>query len=86
MAEDPVAQWRAAKTAANEAILDAGGAITHHHGVGADHREPYAREVGPLAIEMLRAVKRTLDPAGILNPGILLAPEGGNGTAAADSE
>jgi alkyldihydroxyacetonephosphate synthase len=86
MAEDPVAQWRAAKTAANEAILDAGGSITHHHGVGADHREPYAREVGPLAIEMLRAVKRTLDPAGILNPGILFAPEGGDGAAAADSE
>ena len=86
MAEDPVAQWRAAKAAANEAILGAGGSITHHHGVGSDHREPYAREVGPLAIEMLRAVKRTLDPAGILNPGILLAREGRAAVAAADSE
>ena len=35
--------------------------------------------MGPLAIEMLRAVKRTLDPAGILNPGILLAPVDGDG-------
>jgi alkyldihydroxyacetonephosphate synthase len=75
-AEDPVAQWRAAKTAANEAILAAGGSITHHHGVGVDHRAAYAREVGAPAIELLRAVKRTLDPAGILNPGILL-PVGG---------
>ena len=41
---------------------------------GADHRELYAREIGPLGVEVLRAVKRTLDPAGILNPGILLGP------------
>ena len=69
---DPVGQWRAAKAAAGEAILAAGGSITHHHGVGADHRELYAREIGPLGVEVLRAVKRTLDPAGILNPGILV--------------
>jgi alkyldihydroxyacetonephosphate synthase len=86
MAEDPVAQWRAAKAAANEAILGAGGSITHHHGVGADHREPFAREVGPLAIEMLRAVKRSVDPAGILNPGILLARQGDDAAAAPDSK
>jgi alkyldihydroxyacetonephosphate synthase len=70
--EDPVAQWNAAKTAASDAIVAAGGSITHHHGVGIDHREHYSREVGPLAIEALRAVKVTLDPAGILNPGVLL--------------
>ncbi len=74
---DPIAQWSAAKAAAGEAILAAGGSITHHHGVGADHRDLYPREVGPLGIEVLRAVKRTLDPAGILNPGILLARDGG---------
>ncbi len=69
---DPVAQWRAAKAAAAAAILDAGGSISHHHGVGADHRDPYALEIGPLGVALLHAVKRTLDPAGILNPGILL--------------
>jgi alkyldihydroxyacetonephosphate synthase len=71
-AEDPIAQWRAAKTAVSEAILAAGGSISHHHGVGVDHRPFYEREVGPLGIEALRAVKARLDPAGILNPGILL--------------
>jgi alkyldihydroxyacetonephosphate synthase len=75
--EDPIAQWEAAKAAAGEAILAAGGSITHHHGVGADHRSLYQREVGPLGVEVLRAVKRSLDPAGILNPGVLLAREGG---------
>ena len=70
----PSRQWRAAKAAASDAILEAGGSITHHHGIGTDHRDWYAREVGGLAIEMLRAVKATLDPAGIMNPGVLIPP------------
>jgi alkyldihydroxyacetonephosphate synthase len=71
-AEDPVAQWRAAKAAANDAIAACGGTITHHHGVGTDHRDWLLQEVGPLGVGILRAVKAELDPAGILNPGILI--------------
>jgi alkyldihydroxyacetonephosphate synthase len=71
-ADDPVAQWRAAKEAAGEAILAAGGSISHHHGIGRDHIRFYESEIGSLAVQALRAVKSTLDPAGILNPGILL--------------
>ncbi|WP_037679893.1 FAD-binding oxidoreductase [Streptomyces griseus] len=70
--DEPLAHWTRAKRAANEAILAAGGTITHHHGVGTDHRDGYVREAGPLGIESLRAVKRRLDPAGVLNPGVLL--------------
>jgi alkyldihydroxyacetonephosphate synthase len=70
--DDPVGQWREAKAAASEAILAAGGTISHHHGVGADHRQWYGREIGELGIEALRAVKSALDPAGILNPGVLI--------------
>ncbi|MFK4144621.1 FAD-binding oxidoreductase [Streptomyces sp. NPDC004065] len=70
--KDPVAHWAPAKRAANEAILAAGGTISHHHGVGTDHRDWYVREAGPLGIEALRAVKRRLDPGGLLNPGVLL--------------
>ena len=69
---DPLAQWAAAKQAATAAIRAAGATITHHHGVGTDHRAAYQHEIGPLALEALRAVKRTLDPAGVLNPGILV--------------
>jgi len=72
-AEDPAAQWRAAKHATGAAILAHGGSISHHHGIGRDHREELARELGALGIEVLRSVKRTLDPSGILNPGILIA-------------
>jgi alkyldihydroxyacetonephosphate synthase len=73
-AEDPVAQWRAAKAAASDAILAAGGSITHHHGVGSDHLDWYSREIGELGVEVLRAVKAALDPAGIMNPGVLVPP------------
>ncbi|WP_042364756.1 FAD-binding oxidoreductase [Streptacidiphilus neutrinimicus] len=69
---DPVAQWELAKSAANAAIRASGAAISHHHGVGTDHAATYADEIGPLAVDVLRAVKRALDPAGVLNPGVLI--------------
>lgn len=76
-AEDALAQWAAAKSAASDAILAAGGSITHHHGVGTDHRPWYARELGDLGVRVLSAVKAELDPAGVMNPGVLLAPPEG---------
>ncbi|MBV8862286.1 MAG: FAD-binding oxidoreductase, partial [Mycobacterium sp.] len=69
---NPIEQWRAAKTAASEAIVASGGTITHHHAVGADHRPWMRDEIGDLGVQVLRAVKSTLDPAGILNPGKLI--------------
>ena len=71
-ADDPVAQWRAAKAAASDAIAASGATITHHHGVGRDHRPWYGREIGPAGVAVLRGIKQSLDPSGILNPGILL--------------
>jgi alkyldihydroxyacetonephosphate synthase len=68
----PIQQWLTAKRAATDALLGAGGTLTHHHAVGADHRPWMEREVGPLGIEVLRAVKERLDPKGICNPGVLL--------------
>ena len=65
-------QWRAAKTAASEAIVAGGGTITHHHAVGRDHLPWMRDEVGELGIGLLRAAKERLDPAGIMNPGKLL--------------
>jgi alkyldihydroxyacetonephosphate synthase len=69
---DPAGQWRAAKAAATRAILAAGGTLTHHHAIGRDHAEWLADEVGPLGIELLRAVKGVCDAAGIMNPDKLL--------------
>ncbi len=70
--ELPIQQWLAAKRAATDALLAAGGTLTHHHAVGADHRPWLEREIGPLGVEVLRAVKARLDPTGICNPGVLL--------------
>jgi alkyldihydroxyacetonephosphate synthase len=69
---NPIEQWKTAKKAASDAIMATGGTITHHHAVGADHRPWMRDEVGELGVQVLRAVKATLDPAGILNPGKLI--------------
>jgi alkyldihydroxyacetonephosphate synthase len=69
---DPVEQWQRAKAAAGDAIVRSGATITHHHAVGTDHRPWMTDEIGPLGVEVLRAVKAVLDPAGILNPGKLI--------------
>ncbi len=67
-----IEQWRGVKRAASEAIVAAGGTITHHHAVGRDHVPYMEAEVGRTGIEVLRAVKERLDPTGIMNPGKLL--------------
>jgi alkyldihydroxyacetonephosphate synthase len=70
--DDPVAQWQRAKQAAGDAIVASGATITHHHAVGTDHRPWMTDEIGPLGVDVLRAVKAVLDPTGILNPGKLI--------------
>jgi alkyldihydroxyacetonephosphate synthase len=69
---DAIAEWTVIKAAVNDVLISTGATITHHHGVGADHRRWLSAEVGPVGVEILRAVKSTLDPAGILNPGKLV--------------
>lgn len=65
-------EWQAIKEAASEAVLAAGGTITHHHAVGRDHRPWYDRQRPDLFAEAFTAVKHRLDPAGVLNPGVLI--------------
>ena len=65
-------QWRAAKTAACDAIVRGGATITHHHAIGRDHTPWMRAEVGELGLDLLREAKERLDPAGIMNPGKLL--------------
>jgi alkyldihydroxyacetonephosphate synthase len=64
--------WTETKRVASDAILAGGGTITHHHAVGRVHRPWYDRERPELFAEALRAAKSALDPAGILNPGVLV--------------
>jgi len=67
-----VEQWDEIKAAVSEALIDAGGTITHHHAVGRDHRPWYDRQRPAPFAAALRAAKAELDPAGMLNPGVLI--------------
>ena len=67
-----LAQWRAIKAAASDALAAAGGTITHHHAVGRTHLPWARRERSQLFGDALAAVKRTLDPNGVCNPGVLV--------------
>ena len=67
-------QWQAIKNAASDALIEAGGTITHHHAVGRDHRPWYDRQRPELFAAAFRAAKRELDPQGMLNPGVLIDP------------
>jgi len=69
-----VEQWDEIKAAVSEALIDGGGTITHHHAVGRDHRPWYDRQRPAPFAAALRAAKAELDPAAVLNPGVLIDP------------
>ncbi|HEX6986615.1 MAG TPA: FAD-linked oxidase C-terminal domain-containing protein, partial [Planctomycetaceae bacterium] len=67
-----VEQWDEIKAAASEAVIEGGGTITHHHAVGRDHRPWYDRQRPDPFAAALRAAKAELDPAAVMNPGVLV--------------
>jgi alkyldihydroxyacetonephosphate synthase len=67
-----VEQFWDIKAAASEAMVQAGGTITHHHALGRDHRRWYDRERPELFAGALKAIKQRLDPHHIMNPGVLI--------------
>ena len=67
-----IEQWRHIKTRASDALIAAGGTITHHHAVGRDHMPWYRAQRPDLFGRALAAAKSALDPAGIMNPGVLV--------------
>lgn len=74
VAPGPVERWDEVKEAASDAVLAAGGTITHHHAVGRHHRPWYDRQRPDPFAAALRAAKAAVDPAGVLNPGVLVDP------------
>jgi alkyldihydroxyacetonephosphate synthase len=69
---DEVEQWDEIKAAVSETVIAAGGTITHHHAVGRDHRPWYDRQRPEPFAAALRDAKRAVDPAAVLNPGVLI--------------
>ena len=71
---EELAQWDRIKRVAGDAVLAAGGTVTHHHAIGRDHRPWYDRQRPEPFAAALRAAKAAVDPGGILNPGVLIDP------------
>jgi alkyldihydroxyacetonephosphate synthase len=69
---DEVARWHELKAAASDAIIAAGGTITHHHAVGRDHRRWYDSQRPDPFAAALKGAKAAVDPLGLLNPGVLI--------------
>ncbi len=57
------------KKEVSQEIIDNGGTITHHHGVGKDHRPVYIQQHTFIFGDMLKAAKEVVDPKWIMNPG-----------------
>ena len=69
--EETLERWARMKRAASKVIVQFGATISHHHGVGTDHRAYLIHEKGKQGIAAISAACRELDPAGIMNPGKL---------------
>lgn len=65
-------QFLEIKSAISDAMVAAGGTVTHHHAVGRLHRKQYDTQRPDLFAAGMRAFKRTLDPSAIMNPDILV--------------
>jgi alkyldihydroxyacetonephosphate synthase len=70
---EEVEQWSAIKRAVSDVLIEQGATITHHHAVGRDHRPFYERQRPETFALAMRGAKAAVDPAGILNPGVLAA-------------
>ena len=71
-AEATLERWQTLKSAALEAIVEHGATLSHQHGVGVDHLPYIEKEKGAPGLSMLEALRKSVDPEGILNPGKLL--------------
>jgi alkyldihydroxyacetonephosphate synthase len=70
--EETLARWQSLKDAASRTIVDAGGTISHQHGVGIDHKSYLEAEKGPLGVGVLKQLCLHLDPGQRMNPGKLV--------------
>jgi alkyldihydroxyacetonephosphate synthase len=79
---EEVEQWAQIKRAVSDALIEAGGTITHHHAVGRDHRPWYDEQRPQPFAAALAGAKAAVDPQAIMNPGVLIDPSAPIGTRA----
>ena len=66
---DTIPEYQAFQAGLLDVIRDQGAAMSHHHGIGRMAAPWLAAQLGPVQMDLLRAIKRQLDPQGIMNPG-----------------
>lgn len=71
-AEEILKRWQILKKTASLAVIEAGGTISHHHGIGFDHKEYMGAEKGPVGMSILKNIFDHVDPDGRMNPGKLI--------------
>jgi D-lactate dehydrogenase (cytochrome) len=67
-----LARWGEVNDAVNRIVLKYNGSISAEHGIGKLKRDSLAKVKDPVALELMRGLKRMLDPNSILNPGKVL--------------
>jgi len=70
--EDGLAQYDRVKAAIQQAFMDHGATLSHHHAVGVEHRAWLAEDISPAGVTMVRALLDGVDPGHNLNPGKIL--------------
>jgi alkyldihydroxyacetonephosphate synthase len=69
--QDAEARYRQAWHTAASSCAEAGGTITHHHGVGRLKAPFLTQDLGETGAHVLTRIRKALDPAGIMNPAVL---------------
>jgi alkyldihydroxyacetonephosphate synthase len=72
---DAIAQYDVVKSAIQQAFIDVGGTISHHHGVGLEHAPWLEQDISTGGVAIMQGLFDSADPAGILNPGKIIADE-----------
>jgi alkyldihydroxyacetonephosphate synthase len=70
--KDPIAEYNTVKNAIQQAFVDNGGTISHHHGVGLEHSPWLAEDISPEGVKVMAGLFESADPNGNFNPGKVL--------------
>lgn len=70
--DDPIREYNTVKSAIQQAFVDNGGTISHHHGVGLEHSPWLEQDISPEGVVVMRALFEGADPKGTFNPGKVL--------------
>ncbi|BDI23705.1 FAD-binding oxidoreductase [Herbiconiux sp. L3-i23] len=70
--DDPIAEYDVVKSAIQQAFIDAGGTLSHHHAVGREHAPWMEQDISSEGVAIMRGMFSAVDPGNIFNPGKIL--------------